>query len=548
MTDANANPGPDTVTFAGAGASGTISLLTALPELADEVTITGPGATALTVRRDPGAATNFRIFTEVTATVNIAGLTLTGGYTNQGGAILVGGTVGAPGTVTIDNCAIIGNTGYDGNYGAGGGAIRVDLAGHLTVMDSTLANNIAAGVGGAVNVYSNGSLTIMNSTVAGNMCGGIPSYGRGGGGGIYFANQGQLLMENCTVSGNRSDGGGGGLYFGSHNPTGNSWIIANSTISGNSTARVGGGLAFQTLNDTLQIQNSTVTGNSSAMGGGGIWIPNDYFGNSVDLESSIVSGNNSGTSPDLNIPGATNTTNAIKCAIGDPNGFTFSGSSSGNLPYGANLNLGPLQNNGGPTETEALLPGSPCIGAGSNPAGLATDQRGPGFPRVIGTATDIGAYEAGGAPRVESTVVNDGSAQRSEVRTIQVTFSGPVTFVGGNANAAAAFQLNHIQTGNNVILSAAVATDAMGRTVVSFGFSGPETDPVSARNGGVPSLADGRYRLTVLSNAVTGANGLALDGDADGAPGGNYVSPADTFHGSGLHLYRLFGDVNGDGV
>ncbi|HEX4591750.1 MAG TPA: dockerin type I domain-containing protein [Gemmataceae bacterium] len=149
------------------------------------------------------------------------------------------------------------------------------------------------------------------------------------------------------------------------------------------------------------------------------------------------------------------------------------------------------------------------------------------------------------APTVQSVVVNDGSNQRSEVRSITVTFSGPVTFAGGNANAAAAFQLNHVQTGNNVALTAAVSMNAGNQTVVMLTFSGTETDAVSALNGGVPSLADGRYTLTISSASVTGSGGQNLAG---GGPSGNYVSPTDTFGGTGLHLYRLFGDVSGDGV
>jgi hypothetical protein len=143
--------------------------------------------------------------------------------------------------------------------------------------------------------------------------------------------------------------------------------------------------------------------------------------------------------------------------------------------------------------------------------------------------------------------VNDGTAQRSEVRSIAVTFSGPVTFAGGDANAAAAFQLNHVQTGGNVMLSAAVATDAQGRTVVTLGFAGAETDPVSGLNGGAPSLADGRYQLTILSANVTGSGGAALAG---GGPDGDYVSPADTLGGGPgeLALFRLFGDATGNGI
>jgi photosystem II stability/assembly factor-like uncharacterized protein len=151
------------------------------------------------------------------------------------------------------------------------------------------------------------------------------------------------------------------------------------------------------------------------------------------------------------------------------------------------------------------------------------------------------------APSVAAVQVNDGNVQRSEVRTISVTFSGPVTFAGGTANAATAFQLQHVTDANDVILSAAVTADTQGRTVVTLSFSGSETDPISAMNGGEASLADGRYTLTVFSADVS-ANGLALDGDANGTAGGNYVSPTDTSGGSGLHLFRLFGDATGDGV
>jgi hypothetical protein len=146
--------------------------------------------------------------------------------------------------------------------------------------------------------------------------------------------------------------------------------------------------------------------------------------------------------------------------------------------------------------------------------------------------------------------VNDGSAQRSEVRSITVTFSGPVSFAGGNANAASAFQLNHVQTGNNVGLASSVSTDGQGRTVVALTFSGTETDPVSMQHNGAASLSDGRYTLTILSASVTGADGQTLDGDANGSAGGNYVSPADTLGGGPgqLGLYRLFGDATGNGV
>jgi hypothetical protein len=151
------------------------------------------------------------------------------------------------------------------------------------------------------------------------------------------------------------------------------------------------------------------------------------------------------------------------------------------------------------------------------------------------------------APTVASIQVNDGNVQRSQMQSITVTFSGPVTFAGGTANAAAAFQLKHLSDNNNVALSTSVLANSQGQTVVTLKFSGGETDPVTALNGGTPSLADGRYQLTIFSAGVTGTNGLAFNG---GGQNGNYVSPSDTLGGGPgeLSLFRLFGDANGDGV
>jgi fibronectin type 3 domain-containing protein len=180
------------------------------------------------------------------------------------------------------------------------------------------------------------------------------------------------------------------------------------------------------------------------------------------------------------------------------------------------------------------------------------------------TAVDLGGESAqsgeasqffAGPPTLANSspvVINDGSAQRSQVRSLTITFSGPVNFTGGNA--AAAFQLLHVQNSASVILIAAVSTNGSGQTVVTLTFSNTnastEVDPISELNGfsATPSLADGRYQLTILGSHVLGSNGVALDGAGNGTAGSNYVSPTDTYLGSGPHLYRLFGDANGDGV
>ena len=214
----------------------------------------------------------------------------------------------------------------------------------------------------------------------------------------------------------------------------------------------------------------------------------------------------------------------------------------------AALNLQPLASNGGPTQTVALGVGSAAIDRGNPATTLTTDQR--GYARVFGPAPDIGAFEA--QPfTVASVQVNDGSAQRSEVHSISVTFSGPVTFAGGNT--AAAFQLQHVQGTTNIAnLQAVTSTNASGQTVVTLSFTttgnaASEIDPVSALNGGAASLADGRFQLTVFASDVTGPDELNLAG---GSVIGNYVSPADTQGGGPgqLHLYRLFGDSDGNGI
>ena len=114
---------------------------------------------------------------------------------------------------------------------------------------------------------------------------------------------------------------------------------------------------------------------------------------------------------------------------------------------------------------------------------------------------------------VAGVQVNDGSAQRSEVRSLTVTFSGPVTFAGGTPTPRPRSSLQHVQDAANVAnLAAAVSTNGPGQTVVTLTFSttgnaAAEIDPISALNGGAASLADGRYQLTILSANVADANG-----------------------------------------
>jgi autotransporter-associated beta strand protein len=195
--------------------------------------------------------------------------------------------------------------------------------------------------------------------------------------------------------------------------------------------------------------------------------------------------------------------------------------------------------------TQFQLVSGNVTGAFSNLPGTAVVTAG-GQHFVISYQTGV-SLSVPGDPYVAGVQVNDGSAQRSEVESFTVTFSTAVTFSGGDA--AGAFQLKHLTDNTNVILSAAVSTDIQGRSQVVLTFSGPEIDPHSLMgNYTNASLADGLYQLTIFGSAIVGSNGHALDGAGKNIAGSDYVSPTDTNQGSGLRLFRLFGDVTGDGV
>jgi hypothetical protein len=140
------------------------------------------------------------------------------------------------------------------------------------------------------------------------------------------------------------------------------------------------------------------------------------------------------------------------------------------------------------------------------------------FDNGFSTATSTAAtLSVTARPAVQSVVVDDGSAQRSMVRSLTVTFSGVVSFAGP---AADAFQLTRTGPGasGDVTLAVDLSGSTAARTVARLSFSGPLTE-------GANSLIDGNYTLTVRSAQVTG-----------GLPGGDSVSS----------LFRLFGDVTGD--
>jgi CSLREA domain-containing protein len=338
-----------------------------------------------------------------------------GGNGGDGGGISNSGT----GTLTIAASTITGNTTGagaagdhgapdqpPGNSGSGGNGGGISNAGTLTVMNSTIANN-TTGVGQDGTLGANGS---------GNGDGGNASVGAAGGSGAGIESSGPLFVSGSTLVGNRTGVGGKGANggnatgtgFGGNGSTGgaggsggaidstadmtvtNSTIVANASAGGgvpgaNGTQNfgpqpgpgqpgTGGGINERAMGATLT--HVTLTANSAAGVGGGI----DGAGGTITAANSIVSGNVAAP-PNLNCAGVLvdQGGNVEFAAASCPAGFLH-----------ANPRLTGLANNGGPTQTVALQPGSAAIHHVSTCV-LPTDQR--GVTRPVGSACDSGAYQ-----------------------------------------------------------------------------------------------------------------------------------------------------------
>ncbi|HST26894.1 MAG TPA: choice-of-anchor Q domain-containing protein, partial [Rudaea sp.] len=247
--------------------------------------------------------------------------------------------------------------------------------------------NTAGDAGGGVATTSS-AITINQSSVTGNSA--------SGGGGIFIHNDNSnaLTVTASTVSGNNANSnygyysGGGGVYARHVGAT-----ISNSTIANNTSSRYGGGVIGHVSAGTYPttVSNSTVSGNSASYGGG----ISETSNATITLTNTVVGGNNATTNPDADTGYGGNIAAAFSL-IGNTGTATIT-DNGGNLLNTA-PQLGALANNGGPTITMLPLAGSPLIDAG-DPAfsGLATDQRGTGFPRIVNAAVDIGAVEFGTA-------------------------------------------------------------------------------------------------------------------------------------------------------
>jgi hypothetical protein len=337
----------------------TINLTGALPDITNNLTVSGPGAGKLSVKRNSTAI--HRIFTFTAAgTVNILGLTMANGNVGSGG---VGGILSnSTGTFNLTNCLLTG--GFAKN---GGGVIN---NGTMTFSGCTLDGNVAGNLGGGIENF--GTATFKNCTLSNNSTTGLNN-----GGGI--ANFGTCNVTNCTFKGNSSGGGGGAIFNGS-----GTMNVSNCTIAGNTAASSGGGILSSV--STTNMKSSIVALNSATTSDpdvSGSFTPQgfNFIGKNGGAATSFPAGN----------PNANNDIVGTLAAPLDPL-----------------LDPAGLQNNGGPTLTIALLASSPALDKGTSNAStgpLTTDQRGSGYTRAVnlgsvpnaagGDGTDIGAFEYG---------------------------------------------------------------------------------------------------------------------------------------------------------
>jgi len=322
----------------------------------------------------------------------------------SGGGIFNDGEMDGTATVGVNNSTFNGNSAIsDGggifNDGGFSGTAHLQIA--LTTLSGNSANGNGGGIANDGSASGSADLQIVNSTVVGNSAtsgGGLHNHGQ------QFGNS-MLEVINCTVSGNNSDAGAGVYNLGE----GAILSIGSSTINANTAASYGGGIYSDSL--TVTVQNSTLSGNSGGASfgdsGGGIMnfnaaltVTNSTFSNNSaylggGIHSSVAPLIVANTVFKAGALGA----NIINTGTGKSRGYNVSSDDGGGYLTGlgdqTNTDplLGPLQDNGGPTLTHALLPNSPSIDAGdpkfTPPPGQ--DQR--GYPRVVNGRIDIGSFE-----------------------------------------------------------------------------------------------------------------------------------------------------------
>jgi hypothetical protein len=363
-----------------------------------------------------------------------------------GGIALVNPVVGYPRKYQESFHSSVDGSSVTGNTASGNGGAISERGGSLAVTGTTLSGNTSGAAGGGIYSHTGYGTTVSGSRVSGNTAaagGGldVSSDSFTGGGGAYYN---PVAVDSSTISGNQAPMGAGidlaftgpgspvsvfattisGNHGGSNSFGGGLLIpddvyshigVVDSTISGNSAIDGGGvslgyGGTTQFLGETragsVAFENSTIAANTASSSGGGIYLGqyntgSGAQGTSATIRSTIVSGNAAAGSPQ-DLDQAVSSSGGLDAAfslVQNPANAAFLSQNA--VITGKDPQLGPLQNNGGPTDTMMPSGTSPVIDQGHAPLGLTTDQRGD--PRTVpvtgiqkppgGDGTDIGSVE-----------------------------------------------------------------------------------------------------------------------------------------------------------
>ena len=567
---ANNTPGPDTILLP----PGVYNLELAGPnedaaatgdlDITDSLTIVGSGATNTII---DGNHLD-RIFDVRSGTNDFAlsGLTLRHGQPqgrDEGGAI----QSRSMGHITIDHCLINDNTSPHA-----AGAISLLGNGGLTLIDSTLVNNRSGNGddGGAVSFYSpvagltvtrcrfennvapdggggaiafvslgsgvRGIFSITDSVFINNESG--PGTTGGAGGALYVL--GAATIGGTTFTGNSSGGDGGAIYNRGTN------IITGSTFTGNSAGKRGGAINTCCSSSSLVLMtNSTLSANSASdLGGaiqadGPVTLVNVTLSGNTAPKAGAVWNDNNGSVTLFNTLVASSGTNNLAGGTFASLGHNLSSDNSGTAwltapgdRNNADPRLGPLSDNGGPTQTHALLSGSPAIDAGENNGAPGVDQR--GVKRPQGVAVDIGAFEAAGVappaanlaltladspdPVVVSnqviftiTLTNAGPASATSVIVTNILPPGTVaTSISGDSsqtNGLIIFRVGALASADTARLTFAIRPLSAGSLTSTATVSAAELDPDLANNS-----------VTEITTVTPAPIDLTIDSDGDGVP------------------------------